>query len=150
MNNEKIESAIEAFHENQSKETFTGIMLAIHKSIKEEGQLIIPVETPMSLVELIDLDTVKPGDIITTPTEVRMKLQRIKVDNDIWLAAFTNEEEVKNGAETSTITQSTEMFLRSILKMDDVEGVIINPWGIPFYMDKRMVYILFETIQSLQ
>ena len=146
--NELIEAAINEFYIQQNGNTFAKILNAINLTMKNEGQFIVPIETPGALTELIDLESVKVGDTITTPNEIRMKLQRIMLDNREWVVAFTNESEVYKGEATSTITQSMEYFLKAVLLMEDVAGVIINPWDKPFNFDKDTIKLYFEASES--
>ncbi len=147
--NELIEAAVIDFYKQMNGDTFAGVMNAIHLTMKNGGQFIIPVETPETLLDMFDIDKIKVGDTVTATQEVRMKLQRIKAnDGKEWLAAFTNMSEVQKGASTSTITQSIEIFLKAVLEMKDVEGVIINPWDNAFSFDKDTIKLFFEASEN--
>jgi len=147
--NELIEAAVIDFYKQMNGDTFAGVMNAIHLTMKNGGQFIIPVETPETLLDMFDIDKIKVGDTVTATQEVRMKLQRIKAnDGKEWLAAFTNMSEVQKGASTSTITQSIEIFLKAVLEMKDVEGVIINPWDNAVSFDKDTIKLFFEASEN--
>lgn len=143
--NELIETAIIDFYKQMNGDTFAQILKAIHLTMKSDGQFIIPVEMSDALLDMFDLDKMKVGDTVTTTQEVRMKLQKIRAnDGKEWLAAFTNMNEVQKGAATSTITQSIYYFLKAVLDIEDVEGVIINPWDNSFSLDKDTIHLFFE------
>lgn len=143
--NELIEAAIIDFYKQMSGDTFAGIMSAIHVTMKNYGQFIIPVEAPEVFFDMINLDKVKVGDTVTATQDIRMKLQRIQTnDGKEWLAAFTNMNEVLKGASTSTVTQPIGYFLKMVLQMEGVEGVIINPWDNAFSLDKDTIQLFFE------
>ncbi len=143
--NELIEATIIDFYKQMNGDMFAQLLNAIHLTMKSDGQFIIPVEMSDALLDMFDIDKIKVGDIVTTTQEVRMKLQRIKTnDEKEWLAAFTNMNEVQKGATTSTITQSIDYFLKAVLDMEGVEGVIINPWDNSFSLDKDTIKLLFE------
>lgn len=147
--NELIESAIVEFYKQMNGDTFANILNAIHVTMKNEGQFIIPVETPETLMGMFDINKIKIGDTITASQEIRMKLQKIRAnDGKEWLAAFTNMQEVQKGAGTSTITQSIEHFLQAVLQMEGVEGVIINPWDKAFSFDKETIKLFFEASEN--
>lgn len=143
--NELIEAAIIDFYKQMNGDTFAGIMNAIHVTMKNYGQFIIPVEAPEVFFNMINLDKVKVGDVVTATQDIRMKLQRIQTnDGKEWLAAFTNMSEVLKGASTSTVTQPIGHFLKMVLQMEGVEGVIINPWDNAFSLDKDTIQLFFE------
>lgn len=143
--NELIETAIIDFYNQMNGDTFAGILNAIHVTMKNDGQFIIPVEAPEVFFDMLDINKIKIGDTITTTQDIRMKLQRIQTnDGKEWLAAFTNMNEMLKGASTSTITQSIEHFLKLTLQMEGVEGVIINPWDNAFSFDKETIKLFFE------
>lgn len=147
--NELIETAINNFYMQRNEDTFSDILSALHVTMKKDGQFIIPVETPESFIDMFDVDKIKVGDTITTTQDIRMKLQRIQTnDGKEWLAAFTNFKEVQKGAATSTITQSIEHYLKAVLQMEGVEGVVINPWDNAFSMDKDIINMFFEAIEQ--
>ena len=147
--NELIETAILDFYKQMNGDTFAGILNAIHVTMKNDGQFIIPVEAPDVFFDMLNLNKIKVGDIVTATQDIRMKLQRIQTDDGKeWLAAFTNMKEMLKGASTSTVTQPIEYFLEMILQMDGVEGVIINPWDNAFSFDKETIKLFFEASEN--
>ena len=147
--NELIESAIIDFYKQRNGDTFAGILNALYLTMKNDGQFIVPVETPETLLNMFDIDKIKVGDTITSTCDVRMKLQKIIAnDKKEWYAAFTNMSEVEKGASTSTITQPIEHFLKAVLETEGVEGVIINPWDNAFSLDKDAIKLFFEACEN--
>ena len=147
--NELIEAAICEFYKQMNGDNFAAILNAIHVTMKSNGQFIIPVEAPEVFFDMINIDKVKVGDVVTATQDIRMKLQRIQTkDGKEWLAAFTNMSEMLKGASTSTVTQSIEHFLKITLQMEGVEGVIINPWDNAFSFDKETIKVFFEACEN--
>ena len=147
--NELIGAAIMEFYRQMNGDTFAGILNAIHVAMKNDGQFIIPVETPEELLDMLNIDKIKAGDIVTATQDIRMKLRKIQTsDGKEWLAAFTNMCETLKGPTTSTITQSIEHFIRMTLQMEEVEGVIINPWDNAFSFDKDTIKLFFEASKN--
>lgn len=142
--NELIEAAIQDFYKRQDDTAFAEVLNAIDVTMKREGDFIVPVETPESMLELLDVEHVKEGDTVSIPNEMRLKLRRIQCREEEWLAVFTNQEEVDKGDSTSTINHPIDNFLKCVLESQDIVGVIINPWDKAFYFEKEIIRLFFE------
>lgn len=113
QDNEQIEQAILALQQQPSQE-----MLA-------HGQLIVAVEPPV-------------GDN-------QMRLQAIQTDDGKkWWAAFTSfDEEIKGGGSVmSTFLTDIEKLFTSALSVEEIDGVIINPWNRTLMLDKNLIRIV--------
>ena len=89
------------------------------------GQLIVAVEPPV-------------GDN-------QMRLQAIQTDDGKkWWAAFTSfGEELKGGGSVmSTFLTDIEKLFLSALSVEEIEGVIINPWNRTLMLDKNLIRIV--------
>lgn len=145
--NAEIEESIWEFHRYQDNDFFAGLLYSIHEIMKQDGEFIVPVETPDTMLELIDIDNVQVGDTISLENEIRLKLQRIENNGEEWFVAFTSKNEVDKGPTTSTINQPMESFLKGVLQTEDVVGVIINPWDKPFCFNKDTIQMFFEATE---
>ena len=59
-------------------------------------------------------------------------------------AAFTDREEVNAGEATSTVTEDIDVFLEKAMKNHNVDGVMVNPWNLSFYLPKSFIHMIFE------
>lgn len=123
--NDKIEQAIAGLQQEATQEMLAHTLTVIRRRMKEKGQLIIAVEPPK-------------GD-------GQIQLQAVKTDDGKqWWAAFTGfEEELKGGDSVkSTFLTDIEKLFESALTVDEIEGVIINPWNRTIMLNKRLISII--------
>ena len=100
-------------------------LTVIRRRMREKGQLIIAVEP-------------QKGD-------GQIQLQAVRTDDGKqWWAAFTGfEEELKGGDSVkSTFLTDIEKLFESELTVDEIEGVIINPWNRTIMLNKRLISII--------
>lgn len=126
--NELIENAIKALQSEPSEEMLAHALTVIRRRMNDNGQLIIAVEPPM------------PGK-----ENQGMKLKSVKTaDGKLWWSAFTSfDEEVKgsDGIMSTFMTDIRKLF-DSVLKVDEIEGVILNPWNRTIMLDKNLIKII--------
>ena len=75
----------------------------------------------------------------------QMRLQAIQTDDGKkWWAAFTSfGEELKGGGSVmSTFLTDIEKLFLSALSVEEIEGVIINPWNRTLMLDKNLIRIV--------
>lgn len=123
--NDKIEQAIAGLQQEATQEMLAHTLTVIRRRMREKGQLIIAVEPPK-------------GD-------GQIQLQAVKTDDGKqWWAAFTGfEEELKGGDSVkSTFLTDIEKLFESALTVDEIEGVIINPWNRTIMLNKRLISII--------
>ncbi len=123
--NEKIEQAIAGLQKEATQEMLAHTLTVIRRRMREKGQLIIAVDPPK-------------GD-------GQIQLQAVKTDDGKqWWAAFTGfEEELKGGDSVkSTFLTDIEKLFESALTVDEIEGVIINPWNRTIMLNKRLISII--------
>lgn len=123
--NEKIEQAIAGLQQEATQEMLAHTLTVIRRRMREKGQLIIAVDPPK-------------GD-------GQIQLQAVKTDDgNQWWAAFTGfEEELKGGDSVkSTFLTDIEQLFMSALDVEEIEGVIINPWNRTIMLNKRLISII--------
>ncbi|MGN8888189.1 SseB family protein [Blautia sp. HCP28S3_G10] len=123
--NDKIEQAIVGLQQEATQEMLAHTLTVIRRRMREKGQLIIAVEPPK-------------GD-------GQIQLQAVRTDDGKqWWTAFTGfEEELKGGDSVkSTFLTDIEKLFESALTVDEIEGVIINPWNRTIMLNKRLISII--------
>ena len=123
--NDKIEQAIAGLQQEATQEMLAHTLTVIRRRMREKGQLVIAVEPPK-------------GD-------GQIQLQAVRTDDGKqWWAAFTGfEEELKGGDSVkSTFLTDIEKLFESALTVDEIEGVIINPWNRTIMLNKRLISII--------
>ena len=99
-------------------------LTVIRRRMQEKGQFVIAVEPPT-------------GDN-------QLKLQAITTDDGkVWWMAFTSfDEELRGGGSVmSTFMADMGQLFRSAVSVEDIQGVIVNPWNRTLMMDKNLIKI---------
>lgn len=123
--NEQMEQAILSLQQNPTQEMLAHVLTIVRRRMLAHGQLIVAVEPPVG--------------------NQQMCLQAIQTDDGKkWWAAFTSfDEELKGGGSVmSTFLTDMEKLFVSALSVDEIEGVIINPWNRTLMLDKNLIRII--------
>ena len=123
--NELMEQAILSLQQNPTQEMLAHALTVVRRRMQAHGQLIVAVEPPAG--------------------NQQMRLQAIQTDDGKkWWAAFTSfDEELKGGGSVmSTFLTEMEKLFVSALSVDEIEGVIINPWNRTLMLDKNLIRII--------
>ena len=129
LGNEKIEEAIAALQQQPTQELLAHALTVVRRRMRENGQVIIAVE----------------------PNEAagQMKLQAVKTsDGKNWWAVFTSfDEELKGGGSVqSTFLTDIDQLFHSALQVNEIEGIILNPWNRTIMLDKNLINIILGNI----
>lgn len=92
-----------------------------------DGNLIIPVESA--------------GD----DGEYNQRMLQMNSGENIFVA-FTDTDKAQAGPETLLATQNTEEFFSAAMLNEIVSGVMFNPWGNTFFLDKGDIKRLFAAM----
>ena len=127
--NEKIEQAIAGLQQEATQEMLAHTLTVIRRRMREEGQFILSVEPPTGDNQL-RIGTVKTGD------------------GKVWWAAFTSfEEELKGGGSIqSTFLTDIDQLFHSALQINEIEGIILNPWNRTIMLDKNLINIILGNV----
>ena len=122
--NEKIEEAISALQQEASQELLAHTLTVIRRRMKEEGQLILAVEP--SVAEELKIQAVKTAD------------------GKNWWSAFTSFEEELKGSDRvmSTFLTAIEPLFQSAVQVNEIEGIILNPWNRTIMLDKTLLRLI--------
>ena len=127
--NEKIEQAIAGLQQEATQEMLAHTLTVIRRRMRENGQFILSVEPPTGDNQL-RIGTVKTGD------------------GKVWWAAFTSfEEELKGGGSVqSTFLTDIDQLFHSALQINEIEGIILNPWNRTIMLDKNLINIILGNV----
>ena len=143
--NDVIEVAIDMFYQDSSKDNLVKLLESIRNRMNQDGHLLIPVETPQAAVNMIDPEHVNVGDIVTAQEDLHFKMRQLETkDGKQWLVAFTSQEEMNKGESSSVISNFTDAFLEAVMEMEDIAGVILNPWDKFFLLDKELIKVMLD------
>ena len=125
LGNEKIEEAVAALQQETTQEMLAHTLTVIRRRMREAGQLIVAVEPSV-------------GDN-------NLNIQSVKTDDGkCWWMAFTSFDEELKGADNikSTFLTDIDKLLKSALQVDEISGIIINPWNKTLMLDKELIKII--------
>ena len=76
----------------------------------------------------------------------RLKIETVKdADEKEWIGVFTSSEEMHKGSAGNVqMNQSIESILRLALNWEQVNGIVINPFGKYIQMTKKMIELLIN------
>ena len=123
--NEQIEEAVLALQQEATPEMLAHALTVIRRRMKEGGQLIVDVEPSVAGAQM-NLKVVETGDSAK------------------WWSAFTGfEEELKGGGSVqSTFLTDIDQLFNSALQVNEIEGIILNPWNRTIMLDKMLLKII--------
>ena len=127
--NERIEAAIAGLQQEASQERLAHTLTVIRQRMREGGQFIIAVEPPK-------------GD-------GRLRIQAIQTENgQSWWTVFSSFEEELKGSDSvkSTFLTDISQLFNSSLQVNEIEGIILNPWNRTIMLDKNLINIIFGNI----
>ena len=128
--NEKMEAAIAGLQQEPTQEMLAHTLTVIRRRMKDAGQLIIAVEPPS-------------GD-----GQLRLEAVRTEDGKNWWVAFTSFEEELKGGGSVkSTFMTDIHKLFQSALQVDEIEGVIINPWNRTIMLSKVLIKIILGVEQ---
>ena len=136
IGNEKIEEAIAALQQEPSEELLAHALTVLRRRMREQGQFILAVDMPQ--------DQSGMPQMMANPA-APMQIQAVQTaDGKAWWVAFTSfEEELKGGGSVqSTFLTDIDQLFHSVLQVNEIEGIILNPWNRTIMLDKNLINII--------
>lgn len=125
IGNERIEEVIQLFHQEQTPELFTAICLAIRQRILQDGHFIFPA----------DISEDADGNTL-------FSFKTLESNGITALVAFTSQEEQQKGPKSAAVSQFIDCMLEPLLEMEQIHGLILNPWGESLYLGKEDIAMI--------
>lgn len=147
----EIEVAIENFHKDDNYDNFIDVLESVRVAMGNDGKVLVPVEVNPETPVPIDVDNVKVGDIVELKEDLRFKIRGVELaGGGSTIVAFTSKEEMEKGDPTSIIEMHFDQFLESVLKNPATEGLLLNPWGNSFMLEKTHISEIFKVHVDIQ
>lgn len=125
IGNEIIEAAIDTFTATPCEDTALGVVDALQQRMQQDGHLLIPVQLS------------EGGQ--------SYQLRPLEYDNGaVYMVAFTSEAELEKGGPTNILSHFVDIYLDVILDFEDAQGLVINPFGKPFFLQKDLIATILE------
>ena len=122
--NGKLEEQIMMLQKEPSPEMLSVVLTTVRRRMKEQGEMIVPVEADSS------------GN---------MRVQIMQIENgEKWLAVYTSFEEQMMGGQSvqSTFLSDIGQLLRMVLHEKSVEGLLVNPWNRSLRLSRDLIRIV--------
>mgnify|MGYP003293396305 CR=1 FL=1 len=120
IGNERIEEAIHLFYQEQTEHRFM-------ERISQDGHLLFPVEMGQ------DEEGCQTYQFKT-----------LELDGQPVLVAFTSVAEKDKGPEVGGLSTFADSVLETLLQMEDIAGLLINPWGESICLGKEDIALILN------
>lgn len=139
--NKMIEDAIDQYYVQNNKDGMLVFMKTLLISIEQGGELVVPYITTHSILSKEQLNSISIGDTFILDHDVKLKLETVKdVKGNEWMGVFTSTNEMHKGSSGNVqINQSILSILKSVLDLEEVNGIVINPFGKDIQISKNMI-----------
>ena len=124
---ERIEEVIHLFHQEETPRLLMAVCLAVREHMMREGHLLFPAHITQDSegAPLFFFQTTNWGELTA-------------------LAAFTSEEELQKGPPCAVVSQFIDPMLHALLQREDMDGLVINPWGEAVFLDKEDLTVILH------
>lgn len=142
--NQMIEKAINQYYVHNDKEGMILFMDMMINVMNQGGEFIVPYITKNPFLSKEQINSINIGDTFTLDHDVKLKMEIVKDANGIeWLGVFTSTEELHKGSSGNVqINQSILSILRLALDLEEINGIVINPFGKYMQISKAMILLL--------
>lgn len=142
--NQMIEKAINQYYVHNDKEGMILFMNMMINAMNQGGEFIIPYITKNPFLSKEQINSISIGDTFTLDHDVKLKMETVKDASGIeWLGVFTSTEEMHKGSCGNVqINQSILSILRLALDLEEINGIVINPFGKYMQISKAMILLL--------
>lgn len=144
--NKMIEDAIDQYYVQNNKDGMLVFMKTLLISIEQGGELIVPYITTHSILSREQLNSISIGNTFILDHDVKLKLETVKdVKGNEWMGVFTSTNEMHKGSSGNVqINQLILSILKSALDLEEVNGIVINPFGKHIQINKNMIALLIS------
>ena len=98
-----------------------------------------------AILALMDSDIIIPVESVSDSGEYDQRMLKMNNGDNIFVA-FTDTDKAQAGPETLLAAQNTEEFFSAAMLNEIVTGVMFNPWGNTFFLDKDDIKRLFTAM----
>lgn len=142
--NQMIEKAINQYYVHNDKEGMILFMNMMINAMNQGGEFIVPYITKNPFLSKEKINSISIGDTFALDHNVKLKMETVKDASGIeWLGVFTSTEEMHKGSCGNVqINQSILSILRLALDLEEINGIVINPFGKYMQISKAMILLL--------
>ncbi|MBO4578819.1 MAG: ADP-ribosylglycohydrolase family protein [Clostridiales bacterium] len=144
--NNSIRDAVLRFRESHDEEDVVRILAALVDRINEDGHVPSPMDDVNNVLADLDLNDMSLGGNFSLDKELRLRLTHLIDDEGKhWIPLFTDTEEVeKNAISNLIINAPIRMVVENAYYAEDIEGMVINPFGELIKLPKDILAIIVK------
>lgn len=148
--NQMIEKAIDQYYVHNDKEGMILFMDMLLNAIKQGGELVVPYITKNSFLSKEQINSITIGDTFTLDHDVKLKMETVKdASGKEWLGVFTSSNEMHKGSSGNVqINQAILSILKLVLNWEEINGIVINPFGKYMQVSKAMILLLISIYEE--
>lgn len=148
--NQMIEKAIKQYYVHNDKEGMILFMNTLLNAMKQGGKFIVPYITKNSFLSKEQINSINIDDTFTLDHDVKLKMETVKdASGKEWLGVFTSSNEMHKGSSGNVqINQSILSILRLALDLEEINGIVINPFGKYMQVSKAMILLLISIYEE--
>ena len=141
-----LKALIEKALDSRENDDFIRVCVELISLMHDEEQAYTQMRDVTGATRVINEDTLVLGTRFTLNEDLRLRFHYVLNDKrENWIALFTDTEERDKSTDARiTMNVNIEDILREGLRCDLVTGVVINPFGRPFAMDKTNLKMVLE------
>jgi len=145
-----IEKAIKQYYVHNDKEGMILFMNTLLNAMKQGGKFIVPYITENSFLSKEQINSINIDDTFTLDHDVKLKMETVKdASGKEWLGVFTSSNEMHKGSSGNVqINQSILSILRLALDLEEINGIVINPFGKYMQVSKAMILLLISIYEE--
>ena len=142
--NRMIEAAINQYYVQQDKNGMLLFMEVMVTRMQQAGEFVVPYITVDSFMSEEQINKVKVGDTISLDHDLRLKMETVTdADGKEWIGVFTSSEEMHKGSAGNVqMNQPILSILKLALEWEEINGIVINPFGKHIQMTKKIIELL--------
>ncbi len=145
-----IKEAIQRINETHDEEDIVTLLAALVERIRIDGQAPTPMEDVSNETGELDPETIVTGNPIGLDKNFKLAIHVITDDDGLrWIPFFTDENELFKEETTSvTLNAPIKIILEDGLFRDDVEGVVVNPFGNSYLIPKEQLAVVMKHLEA--
>ena len=143
----RVEKAIFNWYYGGEQSAPDPIFNAIHDGLQNEMQVIVPIETPEAMLQMVgDPEKVKVGDTFANEEPIAIKFRHLVANEagEYFIPLFTSNEEMEKGESSSCINQSLKELISAVGNWEKCLGYIINPWDKKLMLSKPLLDVVMR------
>ena len=145
--NKYIKLAADILKSDTNIDNLNRLLGVLAKRMDDGGQVHMPVIDVNHTMPMPDPEKVRIGESLKFEDEVRLRFDElIDQDENHWLPLFTDDEEIHFGKVSNIIINvDIEQVIRAAIAGDDIEGLVINPFGASITLNKDILKVFMDT-----